>query len=115
MVTGASNETERGLGEKTPHETYLLVKLNEGGLELLLNVLAVAGEVVGELVVRERHALGSFLGSEVTRSSVRHGVHGHRLVLDILDFAKVDVRDLFMLRDGRVVRWCVTGQFREVL
>lgn len=38
--------------------TYLLVELDVGGFKELLDV--TRAEVVGELVVRQRHALGSF-------------------------------------------------------
>jgi hypothetical protein len=92
---------------------YLLVKLDKGGLELLLDV--GLAEVVGELGVRVGHALGSLLGSIVSRGRIRHGVQRHRLVLDVLDFIEVHVRDLLVLGDGRVVRGRVPGQLGEVL
>ena len=94
--------------------TYLFVELDERGLELRLDVFST--EVVRELVVRERHALGSFLGSEVTHSRFRHSVKGGRLVLNVLDLAKVHVGDLLVaIRDGRVVRGRIPWQLGEVL
>ena len=94
--------------------TYLLVELDERGLELLLDVGST--EVVRELDVRERHALGSFLGSEVTHSRFRHSVKGSWLVLNVLDLAKVHVGDLLVaIRDGRVVRGRIPWQLGEVL
>ena len=88
--------------------TYLLVELDVGGLELLLDVTLV--EVVGELVVRVRHALGG-LGCDVaTLSSVGDGVERHGLVLYVLDLAQVQVGDLLVaISDSRVVRRSIPG------
>ena len=97
-------------------ETYLFVKLNVGGLELLLNVSLA--EVVGELVVREGHALGSFLGSIVAHSRFWHSVQRDGLVFCVPDFVKMHVGDLFVRLgegDGWVVCGCVARELGEVL
>lgn len=98
---------------KKGKETYLLVEHDVSGLELLLNV--TLSEVVGELVVRKGHARGIFSLSEVALSSIGHCMERHRLVLDVLNLVKVNVRDLFVLRNCGVVRRRVAWQLGEVL
>lgn len=93
--------------------TYLFVELDESRLELLLDVRLA--EVVGELVVGQRHALGSFLGSIVALSGVWYRMERCRLVLDVPDLLEVDVGDLFVLGDSRVVRGSIARQLGEVL
>ena len=93
--------------------TYLFVELDESWLELLLNV--ALAEVVGELGVRERLALGSFLGSIAGLGPVRDWVERHGLVLRVADLVQLVVRHLRVSRLRRVVRRRVTGQLREVL
>ena len=93
-------------------ETYLFVKLNVGGLELLLNVSP--GEVVRELVVRVGHALGSFLGSIVAHSRFWHSVQRDWLVLCVPDFVKVHVGDL-LVRHGKSDGWVVCGRVAREL
>ena len=93
--------------------TYLLVKLDVSGLELFLNISAT--EVIGELVVRERHALGSFLGFVVAHSRLRHSVERHSLVFRVSDFVEVDMGNLFVDQVGWVMRRSVTWQLGEVL
>ena len=97
--------------------TYLLVELDVGGLELLLNVSTRGrgAEMVRVLDLGERHALAA-LGGGVRRSGhVGHGAHRGGLVLNVPNLVKVDVRDLFVLNDGRIMRGCVPRQLREVL
>ena len=97
-------------------ETYLFVKLNVGGLELLLNV--GLAEVVRELVVRVGHALGSFLGSIVAHSRFWHGVQRDCLVLRVPDSVKMHVGDLLVRlgkSDGWIVCGCVARELGEVL
>ena len=86
----------------------LLVKLDKVWLIEFQDVLS--SKVVGELVVRVRHALGGLGWDVTTLSSVGDGVERHRLVLNILDLAKVHVRDLLIaISDGRVVRGSIPG------
>ena len=92
--------------------TYLLVKLDESGLKLILDVLA--REMIWELVVRVGLACVGLLGSVVGRGSIRNGPHGGRLVLDVLNFAQGNVRRLFVANDCRVVQGSIPRQFREV-
>ena len=94
--------------EVTIEAEDLLVKLDEVWLIECLDVLT--SEVVWELVVRVRHALGGLGWDVTTLSSVGDGVERHRLVLNILDLAKVHVRDLLIaISDGRVVRGSIPG------
>lgn len=97
--------------------TYLLVELDVGGLELLLNIDACSrrAEVVGVLDLGERHALVVLSGGVARSSNVGDGTHRGGLVLYVSDLVKVDVRDLFVLNDGRIMRGCVPRQLREVL
>ena len=94
--------------EVTIEAEDLLVKLDVVWLIECLDVLA--SEVVRELIVRVRHALGG-LGCDVpTLSCIGDGVERHRLVLNILDLAKMHVRDLLIaISDGRVVRGSIPG------
>ena len=100
--------------EVTIEAEDLLVKLDEVWLIECLDVLA--SEVVRELVVRVRHALGG-LGLDVaTLSCVWDGVERHGLVLNVLDLAQVLVGDLLVaISNGRVVRRSIPGQLGEVL
>ena len=86
----------------------LLVELDEVWLIQCLDVLS--SEVVRELVVRVRHALGG-LGCDVaTLSSVGDGVERHGLVLYVLDLAQVQMGDLLVaISDSRVVRRSIPG------
>ena len=93
--------------------TYLLVELDEGGLKLLLDV--TLAEVVRELVVGVGHALGCFLGSIVCLGRGRDCVQWHRLVLRVSDLLQMNVGDLLVLNDCRVVRRRVAWQLGEVL
>ena len=68
--------------------TYLLVKLDIGGLELLLNVRT---EVVRELVVRVRHALSSLRGAEGTLGRLGDSVQGDGLILRVSDLIKMNM------------------------
>ena len=83
---------------------------------MLLNVsLAV---VVGELVVRVGHALGSFLGSIVAHSRFWHSVQRDGLVLCVPDFIKMHVGDLLVRlgeSDSWIVCGCVARELGEVL
>ena len=71
--------------EVTIEAEDLLVELDEVGLIECLDVLT--SEVVGELVVRVRHALGRLGWDSATLSSVGDGVERHGLVLNVLDLA----------------------------
>ena len=97
-------------------DTYLFVKLDIGGLELLLNVSL--GEVVGELVVRQGHALGGFLGSIVAHSRFWHSVQRNSLVLCVPNLVQVHVGDLLVRlghSDSWIVCGCVARELGEVL
>ena len=72
-------------------------------------------EVIRELILRERHALGSLRDSSIDSCRVGDCAHRSRLVLDISNFVKMNMRDLFVLNDGRVVRGRIPRQLREVL
>ena len=65
--------------------TYLLVELDKSWLELLLRVTSC--EVIWELVVGVGLTSLGLSSSVVTNGSIRNGLHGGRLVLDVLDFA----------------------------
>lgn len=93
--------------------TYLLVKLDVGGLEELLDLTAAI--VVWELVVRQGHALSILHWLGVQNGRRRDGMEGHRLVLSISNLFKMHVRNLLVLDEGRVVRGCVPRQLGEVL
>ena len=93
--------------------TYLLVELDVGGLELRLDVAGAC--VVGELHVRDRHALGSLRGCKVALGRSGHSVQRHRLVLRVSDLVQMNVGDLLVLNDCRVVRRRVAWQLGEVL
>lgn len=99
--------------EVTVESQDLLVKLDIGGFELLLNICGA--EVVRELVVRVRHALGSFCWTIVTHSRLRHGVERHSLVLGVLNPAQVHVGNLLVLKIGRIMRGGIARQLGEVL
>ena len=94
--------------EVTIEAEDLLVELDKVWLIKFQDVLS--SKVVGELVVRVRHALGG-LGCDVpTLSCIGDGVERHRLVLNILDLAKMHVRDLLIaISDGWVVRGSIPG------
>ena len=94
--------------EVTIEAEDLLVELDEVGLIECLDVLT--SEVVGELVVRVRHALGGLGWDEPALSSVGDGVERHGLVLNVLDLAQMHVGDLLVaISDGRVVRRSIPG------
>ena len=93
--------------------TYLLVELDVGGLELRLDVAGAC--VVGVLHVRDRHALGSLRGCKVALGRSGHSVQRHRLVLRVSDLVQMNVGDLLVLNDCRVVRRRVAWQLGEVL
>ena len=93
--------------------TYLLIELHKGWLELLLDILTT--EMVRELVVGERHALGSFLGSSCQLSWVGDHVERCRLVLGVSDLVKMDMRNLLVLNQSWVVRRRVAWQLGEIL
>ena len=93
--------------------TYLFVELDIGGLELLLNVRLA--EVVGELIVRIRHALGSFLGSIVSNGRLRHSVQRDSLVLRVSNLVQVHMGDFLVNQASWVVRGRVAWQLGEVL
>ena len=97
----------------TGMETYLLVEMHEGGFELLLDVSSA--KVVGELVVRQRHALRVLRLRKVCLGSVGHLIERHGLVLDVLNLVKVNVRDLFVGYNRRVMRRRVARELGEVL
>ena len=80
---------------------------------MLLDVCAL--HVVGELVVRERHARSVLLRSIVTLGSVGHGMQRHGLVLRVSDLVKVHVRNLLVLNFEGQVRGGIAGQLGEVL
>ena len=94
--------------EVTIEAEDLLVELDIVGLIECLDV--TTSEVIGELVVRVRHALGG-LGLDVPAlSSIRDGVERHGLVLNVLDLAQVHVGDLLVaISDSWVVRGSITG------
>ena len=97
-------------------DTYLFVKLDIGGLKLLLNVRLA--EVVGELVVRVGHALGGLRGFKVAHSRFRHSVQRNGLVLCVSNLVQVHVRDLLVRlghSDGWIVCGCVARELGEVL
>ena len=98
-------------------DAYLLIKLDVGGLELCLQISLRRGrtEVIGVLNLRQGHAGCRFLRTVGSSSCVRHSAHRSRLILDISNFVKVHVGNLFVLNDGRVVRGRVPRQLREVL
>jgi len=75
--------------EVTHESQDLLVKLDIGGFELLLNICGA--EMVRELVVRVRHALGSFCGAVIAHSRLRHSMERHGLVLRVSDPVQVHV------------------------
>lgn len=95
----------------------LFVKLDVGGLELLLTVggRGRSAEVVRVLILRVRRALSVFSSRVACGSHV--GNHSHRggLVFNVPDLVKVDVRDLFVRNDGRIMRGRISRQLREVL
>ena len=97
--------------------TYLLVELDVGGLELLLNVdrCSRGAEMVRVLDLGERHALAALGRGVARRGDVGHGSHRGGLVLDVPNLVKVDVGDLFVLNEGRIMRGRVPRQLREVL
>lgn len=68
--------------------TYLLIELDIGGLELLLNV---GTEVVRELVVRIRHALCSFCGPIGALSRLGHSVQRDSLILRVSNPIKMNM------------------------
>ena len=72
-------------------------------------------EVVGELVVRQGHALGSLGRSVLGLSSVGDCVQRRRLVLGVSDALQEGVRHFLVAGEGWVVRRCVAGQLGEVL
>jgi len=74
--------------EETVESQDLLVKLDIGGLELLLNVRT---EVVRELVVRVRHALSSLRGAEGTLGRLGDSVQGDGLILRVSDLIKMNM------------------------
>ena len=98
---------------KNLNRTYLFVELDIGGLELLLNVRLA--EVVGELIVRIRHALGSFLGSIVSNGRLRHSVQRDSLVLRVSNLVQVHMGDFLVNQVSWVVRGRVAWQLGEVL
>ena len=71
--------------------TYLLVHLDEGGLELLLDVLS---HVVGESRLREGFTLRGLLGTEVSRGRVGKLVKWSSRVLCVSDLFKFHVGNL---------------------
>jgi hypothetical protein len=90
---------------------YLLVKLGIGGLVQLVDV--------GSLVVRVLHlaetlAHVSLLGQELLCDGARKSMKVHNLVLSISNCFKFDVRDLFVVYEGRVVGRHVAWEFWEV-
>lgn len=101
------------LFEVTVESQDLLVELDVGGLELRLDVAGAC--VVGVLDVRDRHALGSFRGCKVALGRSGHSVQRHRLVLRVSDLLQMNVGDLLVLNDCRVVRRRVAWQLGEVL
>ncbi len=70
--------------------------------------------MIGELIVRVGGASLCLSRSVVGLGSVGNGLHGGRLVLDVLDFAQGHVRDLFVGNDSRVVQGSITWQLGEV-
>ncbi len=72
-------------GLRKLQNTYLLVELDKGWLELLLRV--TSGEVIWELVVRVGLTSLGLSSSVVSDGSIRNVLHRSRLVLDVLDFA----------------------------
>ncbi len=72
-------------GMRKLQNTYLLVELDKGWLELLLRV--TSGEVIWELVVRVGLTSLGLGSSVVSDGSIRNVLHRSRLVLDVLDFA----------------------------
>ena len=93
---------------------HLLVELDEVGLIQCLDV--IPSEVVRELVVGVRHALRGLRWDVAALGSVGHGMEGHRLILNVLDLAEVDVGDFFVaISEGRVVCRSIPRQLGEVL
>ena len=90
---------------------YLLIKLDEGGFELLLDG---ATDVVDVLGLGQGLAHLVFLGAEVGRWGLGHGVERHLDVVSVSIFLKLDVTDLLVGYDGGVVIGHVPGQFGEV-
>ena len=82
--------------------TYLFVKLNVSGLELLSD-LFTSSKMVGELDVRQRLGSLSFVRSEVLRWGLRDGVQGYGNVLVVSNFLKMDMRDLVVVYFSGVV------------
>ena len=105
------------MGRNIEDNAYLLIKFGVGGFELLLKICAggSGSEVIRELNLREGLTLSSLAWGSVDSCSVRNGTHRCRLVLDISNFIKMHMRDLFVLNDGRVVRGSIPRQLREVL
>jgi len=101
------------LFEVTVESQDLLVELDVGGLELRLDVAGAC--VVGVLHVRDRHALGSLRGCKVALGRSGHSVQRHRLVLRVSDLVQMNVGDLLVLNECRVVRRRVAWQLGEVL
>ncbi len=106
-------EHRRNCRAEKEDTTYLFVELDEGWLEELLDLSAT--KVVGELVVRQGHALVVLHGSRVQDWRLGDGVEGHRLVLSIPDLFEMHVGNLLVRNNCRVVRGSVTGEFGEVL
>jgi len=71
--------------------------------------------MVGELVVGVGLTLGSFAGPEGSLGWSGHSVEGHRLVLRVLNAAKVHMRHFVVSDKARVVRRRVAWEFGEVL
>ena len=107
----------RRSNKKKQDGTYLFVELDVGGLELLLNVgtRGRGAEVVRVLNLRERLALVVLRGGVAGSGHIGDRTHRRRLVLNVPNLVQVDMRDLFVLNDGRIMRGCVPRQLREVL
>ena len=93
--------------------TYLFVELDEGGLELLLDISTL--QVVGELVVGQGHGGSVLSGSIVALSGVGHHVKWDGLVLGVSDLVKVHVRNLLVLDLEWQVRGSIARELWEVL
>jgi len=91
---------------------YLLVELDEGRFELLVEVSA---EVVGVLSVRQRHACLILVSSKVSLGwGLGHCVQGHLDIVAISVLFQLIVRNLLVVNDSGVVRGHISWKFGEV-
>ena len=101
----------RAIENEGERVTYLLVKLDEGGLEELVEVGAL---VVGVLHVAEALAEVGLFGQEDLLDLARQRVQRHLDILCISDFLELNVGDFLVVHQGRVVSGHEAWQFREI-